>query len=390
MRSVLFIVLAAAAACSASPDGGGDDDGSGDIPASCGNNAPDPGEQCDDGNDNRFDGCRPDCTAVDPITPEPMAWKYFEIPGTKCNDGTPAGFSVNYNPASTKVVIFLEGGGACFNKYCESLFTRGGNEPSTGVIFDRGNTANPVRDWSWVYVPYCSGDVYGGQGEAMLAGKQRYFYGYSNFTAFLERWVPTFDADHVLLTGSSAGGFGAAVNYAQTQRAFGDAPVTLIDDSGPPMSAEVFPPCLQSLWRTTWGLDKTLLVECGDDCDNPDDFISDMFDHLRSEFPDMHGGVFSSTGDQTIRAFAGYGWAGGYNMCKDIPTAVTATVYQAGLNQLRDKAIAGGPGFGTFYVLGSGHTILRGSAFYSTMMGGTSLTQWIEGTLAGTSSHVGP
>ena len=61
MRSVFCIMLAATAACSAS-SGTGDDD---DIPASCGNSTPDPGEQCDDGNDNRFDGCRPDCTAVD-------------------------------------------------------------------------------------------------------------------------------------------------------------------------------------------------------------------------------------------------------------------------------------------------------------------------------------
>jgi cysteine-rich repeat protein len=386
MRSVLCIVLAAAAACSASP-GTGDDD---DIPASCGNSTPDPGEQCDDGNDNRFDGCRPDCTLVDPIQPPAMAWKYFEIPGTKCIDGTPAGFSVNYNPASTKLFVYLEGGGACFNTYCESLFTRGPNEPTTGGIFDRANAANPVKDWSWVYVPYCSGDVYGGQAETMLAGKMRYFNGYANFTAFLERWVPTFGANQVLLSGSSAGGFGAAVNFAQTQRAFGDAPVALLDDSGPPMSADVFPPCLQTLWKTVWGLDKTMLAECGADCSDPSKFIEDTFAHVRSEFPTMRGGLFSSTADQTIRAFAGYGWSGGYNMCKDIPTAVTATVYQTGLTQLRDKMIADGPGFGTYYITGSSHTILRNAAFYTTKVGDTTIPQWIEGAIGGNATHVGP
>jgi cysteine-rich repeat protein len=382
-----IVLVIAAAACSASPGG---DDGGDDIPAGCGNMAPDPGEQCDDGNDDRFDGCRPDCTAVEPIQAEPMTWKYFEIPGTKCNDGTPAGFSVNINPASTKLVIYLEGGGACFNQYCDSLFTRGANEPGNGGIFDRANAANPVRDWSWVYVPYCSGDVYGGQAETMLGGKMRHFYGYSNITAFLERWVPSFDVDGVLLTGSSAGGFGAAVNYAQAQRAFGSTPVALIDDSGPPMSAEVFPPCLQTLWRTTWGLDKTLLEECGADCDDPNTFIADMFDHLRKEFPDLRGGLFSSLGDQTIRAFAGYGWSGGYNMCKDVPNAVTAQVYQTGLNELRSRAMAGGPGFGTYFVTGNSHTILRGSNFYATKIGEMPLTTWIESTLAGSTSHVGP
>jgi cysteine-rich repeat protein len=387
MRSVFYIMLAATAACSSTP---GSDDTGDDVPASCGNATPDTGEQCDDGNDNRFDGCRPDCTLVDPIVPPAMTWKYFEIPGTKCIDGTPAGFSVNFNPASTKLFVYLEGGGACFNQYCESLFSRGPNEPSTGGIFDRANAANPVRDWSWVYVPYCSGDVYGGQAETMLAGKMRYFNGYGNFTAFLERWVPSFDVDQVLLSGSSAGGFGAAVNFAQTQRAFDTVPVALLDDSGPPMSADVFPPCLQTLWRTTWGLDKTMLAECGADCGDPNKFIEDTFAHVRSEFPTMRGGLFSSTADQTIRAFAGYGWSGGYNMCNSIPTAVTATVYQAGLTQLRDKAIAGGTGFGTYYITGSSHTILRSASFYTTKIGETTIPQWIDATLAGNATHVGP
>jgi cysteine-rich repeat protein len=384
MRSVLCLVLAAATGCGTSPEGSGDD-----VPASCGNGTPDSGEQCDDGNDNQFDGCKNDCTAVEPLAPEPMAWRYFEIPGTKCFDGTPAGFSVNYNPAATKLVIYLEGGGACFNSYCESLFTRGPNEPTNGGIFDRVNAANPLKDWTWVYVPYCSGDVYAGQAETMLGGKLRHFYGYSNITSFLERIVPSFAVDQVLLTGSSAGGFGAAVNFAQTQRAFGSVPVVMVDDSGPPMSADVFPPCLQSLWRTVWGLDKTVLAECGSDCRDPDKFVGDTFEHVRKEFPDMRGGLFSSVADQTIRAFAGYGWAGGYNMCKEIPNAVTATVYQSGLTELRTRVMAA-PGYGTYYITGSSHTILRTGSFYTTKIGETTIPQWIVGTLAGNSSHVGP
>ncbi len=387
MRSVFCILVAATAACSSGP-GSGDDGG--DIPASCGNAAPDPGEQCDDGNDDRFDGCRPDCTSVETIQPSPMTWQYFEIPGTKCLDGSPAGFSVNFNPASTKLFVYLEGGGACFNQFCESLFTRSPNQPTDGGVFDRSNQANPVRDWSWVYVPYCSGDVYAGQAETMVGNKMRQFQGYSNITAFLERWVPSFELDQVLLSGSSAGGFGAAVNYAQTQRAFGEVPVALIDDSGPPMSSDVFPPCLQTLWRTTWGLDKTLIEECGDACTDTSDFISDAFDHTWSEFPAMHGGLFSSTGDQTIRTFGGYGWSGGYNMCKDIPTAVTQTVYQKGLEDFRAKAMTDGPSFGTYYITGSSHTILRSASFYSTNIGSVPLTTWIGNVVAGTAAHVGP
>jgi hypothetical protein len=285
--------------------------------------------------------------------------------------------------------VYLEGGGACFNSYCESLFSRGPNQPGSGGIFDRANSANPVRDWTWVYVPYCSGDVYAGQADTMLGGKMRQFYGYSNITAFLERWVPSFTADQVMLGGSSAGGFGAAVNFAQAQRAFGSTPVVLVDDSGPPLSEDVFPPCLQTIWRNVWGFDKTLLAECGSDCTSPDKFIADTFEHMRSTFPSMHGGVFSSMSDQTIRAFAGYGWAGGYNVCGEIPTAVTATVYQQGLTELRTRMMSG-DGMGTFYISGSSHTILSSSGFYTTTVGTATVPQWISGMLAGQTAQVGP
>src|SRR5262245_37023918 len=123
MRSALCIVFVATAACGGSSSSGDD------IPASCGTGAVDLGEQVDDGNDNAFDGCRPDCTAVDKLEPTPMAWRYYDIEGTKCIDGTPAGFSVNYNPAATKVLIYMEGGGACFNQFCAALFMRSGKEP---------------------------------------------------------------------------------------------------------------------------------------------------------------------------------------------------------------------------------------------------------------------
>jgi cysteine-rich repeat protein len=387
MRSVLCILLATTTAamigCGTDSSTGGDDD---DIPAGCGNASLDTGEQCDDGNDNDFDGCRKDCTMVETLTPSPMAWQYFEIAGTKCNDGTPAGFSVNYNPSSTKLAIYLEGGGACFNSFCDSLFTRGPNQPGTGGIFDRSKADNPLKDWTWVYIPYCSGDVYGGENEMMLAGKTRYFYGYSNITAFLQRIVPSFDVDQVLLTGSSAGGFGAAVNYAQTQRAYDTTPVALLDDSGPPMTGDVFPPCLQALWKTTWGLEKTMVKECGADCANSDTFISDTFAHVRKTFPNMRAALFSSTGDQTIRTFAGYGWSGGYNMCKDTPTAVSAQVYADGLEKLRTD----NPDLGTFYVTGSSHTILRSGNFYTTKIGTMTLPQWTTDLIGGTTSSVGP
>jgi len=393
MRLCFFLCFVALAACDSPSSSDADaGNGSGDantIPLTCGNGAMDSGEECDDGNDNRFDGCRNDCTKVDPIAPTANTWQYIEIPGTKCIDGTPSGFAINHNPASTKIVFYLEAGGACFNDLCESLHhPMASNIPTTGGIFDRANTANPVRDWTWVYVPYCSGDVYAGQAETMLGGKLRYFYGYSNITAFLERLVPSFPTTtQVLLTGSSAGGFGSAINYPQTQRAFGSVPVVLIDDSAPPMSTDVYPECLQTIWKNVWRLDLTVLAECGADCPG-NTFSEELFAHVRKEFPNMKGGLYSTTGDQTIRSFAGYGWTNGYNMCGNSPGAVSTTVYTNGLNEIRTNV--GTTNFATFYIAGTSHTRLRASSFYTTTVGQTSLPEWMADVLAGTITHIGP
>jgi hypothetical protein len=395
MKTSMVIVLMGigigAAACT-SDSGGPGDDGDDDAAALCGNGVVDDGETCDDGdNGNDFDGCLAECEAVDLLATDALVWTYVEIPGTRCIDGTASGFSINPNPDSPNLFIYLEGGGACFNEYCDSLFTWSGNTPGSGGIFDRANEANPVRDWNMVYVPYCSGDIYAGDNEVMLGGEMRYFYGYSNFTAFLQRWVPSFaDADQVVLSGSSAGGFGAFTNFPQTQDAFGDVPVTLIDDSAPAMSSDVYPPCLQALFRETWGLDKTLATQCGDDCANDDDYILDYLDHVRSRYPDLRGGIFSSQQDSTIRLFAGYGWSNGYNMCGALPSQVSGAVYTQGLNDLRQHLTDGGPGFGSYYITGASHTILRSNGFYDTAIDGKSPADWVGDAVRGEPTHVGP
>ena len=266
----------------------------------CGDGNLDPGEECDDGNDNGFDGCLADCTAVELLDPPPMEWTYFEVPGTRCMNGSPAGFGISHNPNSSNVMIYLEGGGACFNDTCDfTAFNIPFIPPSDG-IFSRSNSNNPVKDWTMIYVPYCTGDIHAGDAEKQLGGQLRQFRGYSNITRYLELWVPSFATERVLLTGISAGGFGAALNASQVARAYGDeVELTVIDDSGPPLSNDVIPPCLQTLFRETWNLDGTVLAECPA-CD-PNDFATGLLDHVLTTHPNVRFGLFSNTADQIIR-----------------------------------------------------------------------------------------
>ena len=106
------------------------------------------------------------------------------------------------------------------------------DEVSANVgILDRTNAANPVKDWSFVYVPYCTGDFHGGNNVTTVpgaSGPPQHFVGYANVGMYLDRLVPTFhNATRILLAGLSAGGFGAVFNYARVAEAFGATPVTV-------------------------------------------------------------------------------------------------------------------------------------------------------------------
>lgn len=364
----------------------------------CGDGNLDPGEDCDDGNDNQFDGCLPDCTIVEPLDTEPLEWEYVDVPGTLCMNGDTAGFGISRNPDSPNVMIYLEGGGACFNDVCDfSAFNIPFIPPPDG-IFNRNNPQNPVRDWSMIYVPYCSGDIHGGDKDTELGGQVRHFRGYSNITKYLQHWVPTFpEAEKVLLTGISAGGFGAGLNAAQVAKAFGPGPQMItIDDSGPPVSNAVISPCLQQTFREVWGLDGTILAECGADCSDPDDFARGVLGHLISEYPEMRFGLFSNTADAIIRGFMSFGWGNGmHDTCDGVPTIVPADVYEDGLLALRDDHPDAAS---TYYIgqtqvlynFGQGHTVLRSPSFWTTVIDGVPLPEWVAGVIDGEVQHVGP
>ena len=353
----------------------------------CGNAIVEDDEECDDGNQDDFDGCLSDCTEVDLIGPPALEWTYYEIEGTRCMDGEPAGFAISENPDATDVMIYLEGGGACFSDACDFTAFNIPFVPPMDGVFSRSNDNNPVRDWTMVYVPYCTGDIHAGDAEAELGGQMRQFRGYTNVTRYLQHLVPSLPGtERVLLTGISAGGFGAGINAAQVADAFGgDVETIVVDDSGPPLSNAVIPPCLQEIFRQTWGLDGTVLARCPG-CD-PNDFATDLFQHLATGYPEMKLGLFSNTGDAVIRAFMGAGWGNGeHDNCDGTPLSVPFGVYSDGLMALRSAHVDRAS---TFYVTGIGHTALR-VGFNLTFADGTSLPEWLGSVIDGDVTHVGP
>src|SRR5262249_54078890 len=109
------------------------------------------------------------------------------------------------------------------------------------------------------------------------------FMGYVNLDLFLNRIIPTFPSvARVVLTGSSAGGLGTFYNAAHVARRFGSVSMLALVDSGPPMPPIALPSCYQTFTRALWGLDGTVLADCGADCPKVDDYLVDLTMHYAS------------------------------------------------------------------------------------------------------------
>jgi hypothetical protein len=367
------------------------------------------GEIADGGSDAGGDQSAQDAIAdAEPGVPitdlTPGQWGWVDFPGAVCRDGTPTGIGVlESTTGSKKLMIFLEGGGACFNAqtcganpahFAKSEFLNVfvPAEGSKG-IFSRTDTNNAVADWNMVYIPYCTGDVHGGNApNATVAGVPgtQQFVGYTNVAQYLSRIVPTFpDMQRVLLTGQSAGGFGAAISYVQVSRAFGSVPVDMLDDSGPLMANPYLASCLETSMANLWGFTKTIIAnDCGTDCTDVGNDLALYWTHLPKTFPSARFGFIDSTGDNTIATFFGFG----FNNCTGFQ-AVSPAQYEAGLLGMR-SAVASNSNAGLFIYTGTDHTTVV--AQYTTRTapdadGGTvKFEDWVKSLVTDSVTNVGP
>lgn len=257
-----------------------------------------------------------DAIVSPPVAAPPRQWTWVPVDGAQCADGSPTGFGVNLaDNDPTRVVIFLQGGGACWDDTTclgpvpTSFYVTTGygrlafeTDPLRPVMLplQRGNPLNPWRDTNLVYVPYCTGDVHAGDRVTTYSflGRHMQFHhvGARNLDLYLQRIVATFPhARRVWLMGDSAGGFGAALNMDRVQRAFSSARVDVVDDSGQPVQPAGH---RWADWRNAWNLQ--LPVGCTH-CED----IGSIAEFLRTRYSDNRFALVSYTHDSVISTFMG-------------------------------------------------------------------------------------
>lgn len=141
-----------------------------------------------------------------------------ETYGAHCLDGTPSGFYYREGSENESIVIFLQGGGLCVTpSACHSRATGqlGSSKSWPPTRTDESNLLsrshwNPFGNWSHVFVPYCSGDLFLGT-QRRPNGMGLRFSGHNSLeatVALLLNMSSLRGANQLLLAGESAGGIG--------------------------------------------------------------------------------------------------------------------------------------------------------------------------------------
>lgn len=231
-------------------------------------------------------------------------WIKIEPPGVVCGNNTPYKFFVNFSAQSDDLVVVFEPGGACWDY--DSCTGRNGIRGAANVdglsdrhwemasfispFLSRFDPDSPSQTWNMVYVPYCTGDVHTGKTVVTYPGADGapdVTFHHEGHEA-VQQVVSWIDAEftHVpkmLVTGCSAGGVGALVNYRFLRNGVRAAQKGyLLNDSGPVFPSSGYSAPMHAMIRAAWNLDAlTPLMPAGFTLDD----MGTINTALADEFP---------------------------------------------------------------------------------------------------------
>lgn len=154
--------------------------------------------------------------------------------GPLCLDGSEYTMATR-DQGSDELVIFLQGGGACWSTLCLATESAAQGIPKAGLL-DPDLVNNPVASWNTVYLPYCDGGLHGSDADSDSDGdgrNDRFQRGLHNISASLDVAVKVFPSPkRILLAGISGGGYGTTFSLPLVRKLYPDVPIELINDSG--------------------------------------------------------------------------------------------------------------------------------------------------------------
>ncbi|MGB1287608.1 MAG: pectin acetylesterase-family hydrolase [Aggregatilineales bacterium] len=302
-------------------------------------------------------------------------------------------YSFFVRPAETetsKLMVYFQGGGACWDTMTCSAVGQFASQYDVTAdemdfyqsgFFDYANEANPVADYNAVFVPYCSGDIHGGDAEATYDIPDEdddltvQFRGVDNAFAVLDWVFANFTApEQVFVTGCSAGGYGAATHAPFIMQNYADVPAVLLSDS----SNGVLVPEWDG--RETWNISASNpeFIESLDALGN-DTETTLTFVETAKAFPDNTFAQYNTFLDNVQVGF--YGLLGGTFVTEE-NFAEVATGWSTGLLTNLGTIAASADNFRSYTAGGLQHCIVNQPEFYDTTVEDVSLSDWVAGLLS--------
>jgi len=307
------------------------------------------------------------CMSLD--MPLSDGWHTIEPMGeTRCAHDTD--YRMWVRPGNEHVLLYFQGGGGCWNQEtCEegSSFYKqsaGRNEAISyrSGIFDFDNPDNPFSDYTMIFAPSCTGDVYMGSevidyGNDVIVHHQ----GYDNLMAavdFTLDYVP--EPESVFTAGCSAGSVGSSIAVPFLIEAYPDTRVTQLGDSlGLIFDTETD---MIDLWGTP-DFYTEALAEFAPDLTN---FTQhEYYVALGQAYPDYHFAQFNYRTDNVQQRYFAIG--------ADNP----AEFVEAGLLNSMAFISSGTENFSYYLADARSHCILPAADFYSRGDDSISARDWI-------------
>lgn len=307
--------------------------------------------------------------------PEVLAqsgWERVEGgPGTTCAHGSPFSFWVHHG-SSERLAIYLQGGGACWNKAtCDPAgqptydSTVDDQDAPAGGLMELDNPANPLRGFTVVYVPYCTGDVHLGSRDVTyedgLAIRHR---GRDNVEAALGWAFRSVTAPGVVLVaGESAGALPSPVYALAMARRYPNARIVQIGDGAGAFRIA------SSL--THWGAVDALRHDSAFAAIDPaaPSYLA-LYELVARAAPRVQLAQINSVEDGVQRRFL---------RLRGNPDTRVAAWLGRNMAELRRSI----PGFRAYSMPGAEHTVLRRPQFYTASVDGVPLRDWVARLLAG-------
>ena len=264
-----------------------------------------------------------------------------------------------------ELVIFLQGGGACWSTFCAAT-----EEASPGItefgLLDQTLPNNPTQGWDVAYFPYCDGSVFSGDADFDDDGDgqtDRYQRGLKNLSAGLDVTASTFPApSRILLTGISAGGFGTDYALPLVRKLYPDVPIELINDSGLGIAKPGFTRERAAEWNS-----EAFIAESVPDFIDENGHLTNGHIYYLDEDPDLRVG-FMSTKQDTVIA--------------DVFIMIGGPAFEAELIPEMAKLEEAHPDrFRSLIADGNLHTFLLSQ--FDREVGGTTVADWVSDMLSG-------